>query len=86
MLFVGVRCVYGYRIGGVSELDPSLVDRIIIMDSSAQHACAILANGDALCWGWNHYTQLGVGDANDHSYAARVLGLGSAVKDTALGQ
>ncbi|GAB2884421.1 hypothetical protein GCM10027026_39770 [Myroides odoratimimus subsp. xuanwuensis] len=42
------------------------------LDASADHTCGVKSDGAAWCWGRNADRELGVGDTNDRSRAARV--------------
>lgn len=41
-----------------------------------EHACALRANGEVVCWGANDYAQLGDGTLTDRTVPTAVLGLG----------
>lgn len=47
-----------------------------VTTAGAIHSCALTTNGEAYCWGWNAYGQLGVGarDDNRHATPERVSG------------
>ena len=73
--------------GGTSVLTPSRVagvDGAIAIDLSANHGCALIANGSAFCWGWNKYGQLGrppaLNDSGHKFGAALVEGLGKVAR------
>lgn len=39
------------------------------------HSCALMADRTVSCWGWNHWGQLGLGDASNRDSPAQVPGL-----------
>ena len=42
------------------------------------HSCAVLSNGELICWGWNQYGQLGDGTTTNRPLREEVLGLNLA--------
>ncbi|MBK8050716.1 MAG: hypothetical protein IPK16_28570 [Anaerolineales bacterium] len=50
-----------------------LGDSVIDVAAGSLHACALLAAGDAKCWGWNHYGQVGDGTILDYTPQAVVV-------------
>lgn len=71
------------RLGGGAfhGTDPVLhvsgIDDAIELSTSAfsDHTCALRRNGDVLCWGDNHYGQLGDGTVEDRAVPVKVVGL-----------
>jgi alpha-tubulin suppressor-like RCC1 family protein len=53
--------------------------------SGTGHTCALLGNGTARCWGWNHYGQLGNNSTTDSPTPVAVSGLTNAVAVSAGG-
>lgn len=46
--------------------------RAKVVTCGARHSALITDEGEAFCWGWNKYGQLGLGDAIDRSTPAQV--------------
>ena len=42
------------------------------------HSCALTQLGGVMCWGWNYYGQLGIGNTSDTYVAGNVFGITSA--------
>lgn len=55
---------------------PSGVTRFTSVGVGAQHSCAIADTGDAYCWGWNGYGQLGDNTVVTNQNPVRVQGAG----------
>jgi alpha-tubulin suppressor-like RCC1 family protein len=51
--------------------------RVRSIAAASVSTCAVLVNGDAYCWGYNDYGQLGDGTTQNQSLPARVQGLGA---------
>lgn len=49
------------------------------------HTCALLENGEVMCWGGNDYGELGIGDIGDSDVPVAVSGLPSAALKIASG-
>ena len=53
--------------------------------STAGHSCAVMANGSAQCWGWNHFGQLGSDSGEVSTVPVQVTGItGSTPATTAV--
>jgi len=57
----------------------SLLTGVSKISVGGQAACALLTNGQAVCWGDNTYGQLGAGDQAVHAYPVSVMNGGSAL-------
>lgn len=79
----GVMCwgqnLYG-ELGDNTVTDSAMPVRVKSLSSGARaisggdsHNCALTAGGGAVCWGWNHFGQLGDGSKNDHSTPVDVV-------------
>ncbi len=55
------------------------------IDAGALHSCAV-SNGEALCWGYNEYGQLGDGTTITRTYAVNVVGLTSGMVGVSAGE
>lgn len=52
------------------------IDNVVTVGTGARHSCAVLASGQAWCWGFNELGQLGDGNMpNDSAAPAQVKGL-----------
>jgi alpha-tubulin suppressor-like RCC1 family protein len=58
---------------------PSLND-VVDVSAGDGHTCALLANGTAVCWGYNKYGQLGDGTTADRGAPQAVPGLSGIVQ------
>ena len=77
-----------YFIGGTafSKIDLPSERFAISIDGFNDHMCAILDDGSAMCWGYNHYGQLGDGtNANSNTPVAVSLPAGRTATALALG-
>lgn len=63
-----------------------LGDGVKQVSVARQHACAVMADGGAKCWGTNSSAQLGDGRTEDTSVAVAVTGLVGPVERLALGR
>lgn len=61
---------------------PRLVN---VVTSGYGHRCLVSDQGEAYCWGWNAYGQLGDGTTTDRANPVRVKGLGERVKTISAG-
>ena len=57
--------------------------KIAAVDCGGAHACAIVDNGAARCWGNNFLSELGDGTDTDSTTPVQVVGLTSGVKGIA---
>lgn len=84
----GVRC-WGWnahgQLGDGSTTSRSVPVPVLGLESGVQAiaaggatTCALRADATVLCWGWNAFGQLGVGDSLDRTSPEPVLGLGAA--------
>lgn len=48
------------------------VDSVVSVKAGARHACALRQDGRVICWGANHWSQLGVGDEVNRNSAVIV--------------
>lgn len=55
------------------------VSNAVAISAGAYHACALLADGTAKCWGQNTSSQLGIGTSGGQALATAVVGLTGAV-------
>lgn len=49
------------------------------ISAGAYDTCALLEGGSVVCWGWNRFGQLGVGDTRDRGLAPADLGAAAAL-------
>jgi alpha-tubulin suppressor-like RCC1 family protein len=55
------------------------IDNVAAVGTGARHSCAVLGNGQAWCWGFNEFGQLGNGNMpNDSASPVQVNGLANA--------
>lgn len=66
----------------VSGLGAGVAD----ISAGGYHTCAVLTTGEARCWGWNQYGQLGDTSATVRTTAAAVPGLQANISKVAGGQ
>ncbi len=65
---------------------PNIVQAISIAAGS-EHSCAVQKDGQVLCWGDNHFGQLGHGIQEDHAFSPRPVPIdGEAIAVTAGGR
>jgi hypothetical protein len=58
---------------------------VIRIAPGGNHTCALLSSGGVVCWGTNHYGELGDGTTTDRVNPAPVTGLSSGVAEIAAG-
>jgi alpha-tubulin suppressor-like RCC1 family protein len=91
----GVLC-WGYNASGqlgdgttTNRLTPmpviGLGSGVAAVAAGTDHTCALTSVGGVVCWGWNHYGQLGDGTTTDRLSPTPVVGLGSGVSEIAVG-
>jgi len=93
-----LRRVYCWGRGDNGQIgDASLADRglpVLVQGLSAgtraiatgsYHSCALDADGEAFCWGWNRNGQVGDGTTTDRTSRVPVLGLGANLSRIDLG-
>ncbi|MCL4186012.1 MAG: hypothetical protein KJZ85_00290 [Rhodobacteraceae bacterium] len=93
-----LRRVYCWGRGDNGQLgDASLADRslpVLVQGLAAgtraiatggYHSCALDADGEAFCWGWNARGQLGDGSTDDRTSRVAVQGLGANLRQLDLG-
>lgn len=56
------------------------------ISAGGYHTCAVLTTGEAKCWGWNQYGQLGDTSGTMRTTAAAVQGLQANISKVAVGQ
>jgi alpha-tubulin suppressor-like RCC1 family protein len=49
-----------------------LPGKALHVTAGLSHHCALVEDLTLWCWGWNYFSQLGVGDTADRSHPARV--------------
>lgn len=59
---------------------PPTVPESVNLSSGWAHACVLARNHTALCWGFNHFGQLGDGSTTDRASPSPVVGLAGAVE------
>jgi alpha-tubulin suppressor-like RCC1 family protein len=72
----GETCAFAGSTHPCSRTPVAVTGGLRFTDVSAggPHTCAVTADGDAFCWGWNVAGQLGTGDTVSHSQPAAVAG------------
>jgi alpha-tubulin suppressor-like RCC1 family protein len=80
----------GYGMPGYSapSVDLPIVPLVKQLAAGCYHTCAVLVDGNVLCWGFNGSGQLGYGDKNDvgdNEPPSRELDLGGPVSQVATG-
>ena len=55
------------------------------LSAGSTHACTMTASGQARCWGWNYYGQLGDGTTEDSGPAVGVSGMSTGSTDVSAG-
>lgn len=82
----GLKCwgdnFYG-QLGDGTTVHHSIPDDVIDLDgetilevsAGGSHTCVVLAGGQAKCWGYNHYGQVGDGTTSDRTTPTSVEGL-----------
>jgi alpha-tubulin suppressor-like RCC1 family protein len=79
---LGNGVVVDYRLG--STYVKGLSDAVqITCGDHGIHTCALRADGEILCWGWNDDGQLGDGTTTDRAAPVTVAGITNAVQVTA---
>lgn len=57
-----------------------------LVTAGYEHRCLVTTGGDAYCWGWNAYGQLGDGTTRDRATPVKVVGLGGKATAIVAGQ
>jgi alpha-tubulin suppressor-like RCC1 family protein len=63
-----------------------LPDKAKALAVGVSHTCALLVNGEAMCWGDNRYSQLGDGTIKRSNSPVKVIGLSTGIVAVASGQ
>ena len=56
------------------------ISGVVSISGGYEHACAILTNGEAMCWGRNNYGQLGDGTTTNRNVPTPVVSLGTTIR------
>jgi alpha-tubulin suppressor-like RCC1 family protein/uncharacterized protein YjdB len=56
------------------------ISDVASISAGYEHACAVLTNGEAMCWGRNTYGQLGDGTTSNKSVPTPVVSLGTTIR------
>ncbi len=77
----------GTTVQTASPVETSLRDRkAASMVAGSRHTCAISPEGQAWCWGFNFYGQLGDGTTEDRAFPVQVAALSDTVHAMAAGE
>ena len=71
-----------------ASVDPVPIPPAVAVYAGARRSCAVLESGDAMCWGWNTFGQLGLGHTlvvGDNELPEDTIELDDAVASMAMG-